>query len=220
MFEKIKITEYDLRKANINILYSGNLISKEKYEELKNSDKKTRVVTIGIMFRDNKELHKEFTKRLKRYVNTFIQDNRLQNNVYEIVKDAIWVYGRYPKKRKYNEYIEFIKKREATSVLPIGMRNIVFYYNSLKNEFFQRGLGDVSLKEFPILEKIKIFMALKESSQYKTLYKRLHRYQLSYLRKELDKNHRKSILKKDFQECEVEGDDNYKVIKLLVNRLL
>ncbi|MFW6015180.1 MAG: hypothetical protein ACOCRK_01935 [bacterium] len=220
MFEKIKITEYDLRKANINVLYSGGLISKEKYIELKNSDKKKRVIEVGLMFRDDKKLHAEFTKRLKRYVDTFIMDNNLEDNIYEVVKDAVWVYGRYPKKRKYNEYVEFIKKREATSVLPIGLRNIVFYYNSLEDVFFQRGLGDISLKEYPILKKIKMFMALKESNQYKTLYKRVHEYELKYLREELKKDHRKSILKKDFEKSTVNKDDNYKIIKILVNKLL
>lgn len=220
MYQKIKITEYDIRKANINVLYSGGFISKEKYEELKNSDKKTRVVKVGLMFRDNKKLHEAFTKRLKRFVNTFIEDNGLEDNIYEVVKDAVWVYGRYPTKRKYNEYIEFVKKRVATSVLPLDIQSVVFYYNSLEGNFFQRGLGDVTEEEYPFLNKIKVFMALKESNQYKTLYERLHKYELKYLRGDLNKEHRKSVLKKKYQEGVIKEDDNYRIIKIMVNKLL
>lgn len=223
MFEKIKVTEYDIKQANINVLYLAEAIDKKTYNILKNTDKKTRVIKIGKMMRDNKKIYDIYINRLKKYIKTFIKDNDLENNIYEIVKDAVWVYdGKYPKKREYSKYIKFVPKRSATSVFTIPHRNIKFYFNSVYGIFFQRGLGDIKKNKYPILGYIKKFMALKENNDYKNLYVQLHEYSLQYLRKEVNKKHRRSLISKKLQNGDdTKEDDNYvKIIIPMINSFL
>ena len=49
------IREYDISKANINVLYQRGVIDKATYDNLYNSDKSIREKSVGLMIRrDNR----------------------------------------------------------------------------------------------------------------------------------------------------------------------
>jgi len=221
MYEKIKIIEYDIRSANASVLFQENKISEDKYNELMNMEKKKRNITVGMMIRDGIVDHDQLVGLYKNYTDKFIEENDLENNVYEVVKDAVWIFNKMAHKRKFGDYVEFTKDRIATSVLEI--KNVKFYYNSTRGKLFNRGLGDIDHGLFLFMDKIKEFMMMKESDMYKMLYKKLHEFHINYLNNNLPIEYRYDIRRKNTnidKDSDPLKDGNYKLIKYMINYLL
>lgn len=220
MFEKMKLQEYDIKSANANVMYTLNMIDKDLYEKLINMDKKERVIYVGKMIKKDDTLYNELMDGYKYYTDKFIKENGLEDNVYEVVKDAVWIFGKYPKKTEFNNYVKFTRDRVATSVMTLD--KIKFYYNSINNKLFNRGLGDIDFDTFPILKKIKEFMMYKESDKYKILYKKIHKFHYNYITENVDESYRYNIRRKkdDIRHEDPMDDYNYKLIRLMIKYLL
>lgn len=221
MYEKLKVIEYDISSANASVMFQEDLISKEKYDKLMNMPKKKRNITVGMMIRDGEVEHNQLMNMYKKYTDRFIKENEMEGNVYETVKDAVWVFNKMAHKTEFGEYVKFTKDRIATSILEL--RNIKFYYNSTSGKLFNRGLGDIDHDIFIFMNKIKKFMMLKESEMYKELYKRIHEFHLKYINKELDIKYRYDVRKRNKninKDRDPLEDGNYKLIKYMINYLL
>ena len=80
------------------------------------------------------------------------------------------------------ENIRFTCKRKASSILEIG--KVKFYFYSMDNTFFQRGLGK---KESPWFEIIKEYMRLKEIGNTKNLNEFVFYFKEKYINKKVNK---------------------------------
>ena len=85
----------------------------------------------------------------------------------------------------------FSCKRKASSILEIG--KVKFYFNSMDNTFFQRGLGK---KESPWFEIIKEYMRLKEIGNTKNLNKFIFEFKEKYINKKLNKEFYQRLIPK------------------------
>lgn len=122
------LVEYDMKKANISILYTNGAISENIYNQLYQMPKMDREVYIGKMLRGRKDLIEILHNGIKEYVGKLIKDNHiLQSEVIRMDNDAI-VIDRV-NTLKYTKYdlVEFRPKITASTMVVI--RNIIIFYN-------------------------------------------------------------------------------------------
>lgn len=169
------ISEYDIQRGNISIMLDSGYISKERYDELCNMDKNSRVTIVGKMMIEDKELYPLIENGFQKYVDLFIVNNKLDRvvNVLEINHDAVWVAGRLPKKTTFGN-IKFIQKRVFTSLYGMQIRRATFYFylNTDKDIIETRGFNTDSFK---LMDRIKDILVDKELNDEKAVYHKLHK---------------------------------------------
>lgn len=138
------IREYDISKANINILLYFNFITKEKYEELLSLEKLDRQVQVGYMLRDNQELNQKFTKAFAEVRRLFFEANNIQDDeVLSIKKDAIFLLR--PATITQFSNIVFTEKNVYTSFYRIDKNlHAYFLYDQIHHitKLDIKGIGD------------------------------------------------------------------------------
>ena len=145
------ITEYDISKANINVLYSKNIIDKNTYDRLYNSKRMVRQVFIGKLQKENPEavrVLKQGIIEAKRdlFINNAIQDY----DVLSIKNDAVYIINKNLKYTKFG-LIEFIPKNVYTSYLRINTAfcklELYYYYSNIsKIEYLDiKGIKDENI---------------------------------------------------------------------------
>lgn len=185
------INEYDVKSCDINILKLLKVIDEETYIYLQNIPKLDRNIYCGNLQRDDKSLNLRMTSLLKEIVDEFIEVNDLHKFVFDIVKDAVWVYRIRPKVLNIRG-LEFRNKRSATSILKYK-DNKLFYNDSLRGTIFSRGFGEKSEEDYPILKIVKKFMSMKENELNKEVYKYIHESYLKYINNELSEDYYNSL---------------------------
>lgn len=146
------IREYDISKANINVLYSKGVLSAEQYEQFFNMDKYQREVTIGLLQRDNPEASRILKQGISEYRNRFFEENNIkENEILSIKNDAVFLINKIPSVTKFDN-IEFAHKNTYTSFYKLGDRNhpleVYYYYNMINNEecIDIKGINDEKIK--------------------------------------------------------------------------
>lgn len=141
------IYELDIQKANINVLYSKGVISKDIYDYLYNSERMARQVYVGKLQKDP-----EVVKILKQGIIEAKQQLFLANNIqdYEVLSiknDAVFMIGRIPENRDFG-YIHFIPKNTYTGFYKALNLEMYYYYNPMKKEenLDVKGLGTKNIE--------------------------------------------------------------------------
>ena len=89
------ITEYDISKGNISILRYMNVIDDQLYWELYNAPKQERVVRVGLMMRENKDLNRAVNNGFIEAKRLLFEANRIQDReVQSIRNDAVYMINR------------------------------------------------------------------------------------------------------------------------------
>ena len=113
------IYEYDISKANINILYTKNVISKEIYDYLYNAERMTRQVYVGKLCKDVSisNILKAGIIEAKKML--FEANNIQDRDILSIKNDAVFIIN---KKLANTEFglIKFMKKNVYTSFYKIN----------------------------------------------------------------------------------------------------
>ena len=135
-----QIVEYDIQSAGLSILTHSGVLSEDKIHELENMTKSSRVVSIGMMIRDNPEYQKIISNGLIHARKHFIESNHLsESDIICIKKDAIFTT------KKCNtllfDGIQFRAKNKWRSYLKLGKIEF-FYLDKLKYQIL--GLGTVA----------------------------------------------------------------------------
>lgn len=159
------IYEYDISKANINILFSKNLIDKSTYEFLYGAQRMVRQVYIGKLCRDKSisDALKSGIIEAKKY---FFEANGIEDrDVLSIKNDAVFLINKRPQITKFG-LINFMEKNKYTSFFKLGNMEYYYYYNNItKDEYIDiKGISDESLKlhEQYMLQLIKdIFYSIQ-----------------------------------------------------------
>ena len=168
------ISEYDIRKCNISILYDTSHITKKEYDRISKMEKIERNVLIGNMMKEDKKIYDIIKDGQNKYTELLIKENNLsESNVYEINHDAVWVIGRLCKKLKFGN-ITFVRKQTYTSMYDFKIKNTHYkvYYNSGTGEFNTRNFTPNNDQLMDILKKIMIDM---EYNDVNSVYHRLHK---------------------------------------------
>lgn len=126
------IYEYDIRKANINVLRALNYIDQDYYNKLNSMPRMERQMEIGYMIRSNSEIYKILDTGIKHYKKLLFESNNLEyGSILSIKNDAVFVIGNKLKYTQFsNEFntVEFVLKNNYTSYYKI--QNIEIYFKS------------------------------------------------------------------------------------------
>ena len=201
MFIKRSIYEYDIHKANISCLLEMGEISKEQYEMLKDIPKDERSKFVAAFEKLEKDTAKDYRKFVNIALEKFKNLNDIsEKNILEIAFDAIWI-DKEVDNLQVTENIRFTCKRKASSILEI--RKIKFYFNSVDNTFFQRGLGQKESLWFDVIEE---YMRLSELEDNKSLTQFINDFNEKYISKSLDEKFYQRLIPKM---------DNLEIIEIL-----
>lgn len=144
------ISEYDIRKANISVLYSEGVIDRSYYEYLYSTDRMTRQVEVGYMIRNNKEIGDILNNGIAKYRKMFFEANGLTNNdILSIKNDAIFVMKKTPKILTFGN-IEFVNKNDYTSFLKFLRKKEIYFKSDMVNQTIQidvKGISDENLEK-------------------------------------------------------------------------
>lgn len=142
------IREYDISKANINVLYERGVIDKATYDNLYNSDKFIREKSIGLMIRKNNKIYSEIQKGITEAKYKLIESNNIDlEDIVSIKNDAVFVMNNKLQNTKFG-LIDFKLKNTYTIFLKINRYEFYYYYNSYSKEekLDIKGINDDKLK--------------------------------------------------------------------------
>lgn len=136
------IREYDIKQANINILFSEGAISKDRYEYLKNIPKIQREITIGIARKKDPNLTKIIKQGiLKARLKLGSVNDIKDSEILSIKNDAVFIIDRdIPEEKRRFGNIFFDLKNHYTSFYKIY--NMEFYYDRVNDKLDVKGMGD------------------------------------------------------------------------------
>lgn len=187
------IREYDISKANINILYWKNVLSHDMYIELYNSPRDVRQYVIGNMQKDSKVneiLMNGFIECRK----MFLTENGLTElDILSIKKDAIFIINKIPKVTKFGN-IEFMQKNVYTSYMSFFNKKLELYYSSSKvtgngiEKIDVKGISEQKLimhKDF-MLDFLYYIFDMIENDSLENAIEGFRRFYNQYINKELN----------------------------------
>lgn len=122
------IREYDISKANINILFKYGFLSEQQYQYFLQCPNMERKVTIGKMERANPKLIKIKEQGIEESRKLFFEYNDIcDNDVLSIRNDAIFLINKTASITKFDN-IEFKNKNTFTSFYKLDRKNVEAYY--------------------------------------------------------------------------------------------
>ena len=184
---KGNVYEYDMKAANINILYHVmQRIPYDKYVELSFADKDTRVTEIGCMQRDNPGLGEEMATQTDRIVQEFLRANEIpEENIIDVVHDAIWLKDiscnitmvegcTFRIKRRYDLLVIVHMKRQPWS-LYIDLENNVIDYRHVPKVYIEllntNNIMFILLALYYKNDNVTLFQQAQEYMRYLKQYK-------------------------------------------------
>lgn len=185
------IYEYDIRKANISVLYDKKLLSKDTYTKLYHADRMTRQVYIGKLQRDDKKYTEALQAGIKEARNIFIKNNNIkEDNIIRISNDAIYTTGVIIKNPKINNNIVFVNKGSYTTYIRINKYEIFYSYNIINKSKSYKVLG-LTLKDGhnAFLNLLLEILYYIETSSLDIAYNMLLNIIDSYKNREFDKEY-------------------------------
>lgn len=142
------IREYDITKANINILFAKGVINEELYTKLYNADRMYRQVYIGKMIKSNERIQEVLNEGLIEYKQKFFEANDISdNNIVSIKNDAVFVLNTAPTILNFDN-ITFVHKNTYTSFMKLGDLEI-YYGADINHEVIDiKGIKDNDLEMY------------------------------------------------------------------------
>ena len=182
------IREYDISKANINILYSKGIINESVYNELYNSDRMTRQVYIGNLEKSNPKIVKALQIGIieaKR--NLFLSNNLTNEDILAIKNDAVFTVDKELRVTKFGN-IEFKLKNLYTSFMRIDRLEFYYSFNRITKEekMDVKGLGKKEyLHREYMTDFIEYIMNSIESGDIENIITDFTLFYRSYVNREL-----------------------------------
>jgi len=142
----IFITEYDISKCNINVLFTKGIIDKNTYNYLYNAERMVRQVYVGKLQKDKSvaDALKSGIIEAKRML--FEANNLHDRDILSIKNDAVFVINRKLQTTQFG-LIKFTPKGVYTSFYKLRGLEAYYYYNNInKNEYIEiKGMSDKNL---------------------------------------------------------------------------
>lgn len=184
------IREYDISKANINILLRKKAITKEHYNYLYNLPKINREIVVGLMIKDNKELSNILKSGIIEAKKEFFEANDIKpKEVLSIKNDAIFLIEKIPNFTKFDN-VEFKYKNVYTSFYHIDKLELYYFNDMVTNSEYLQVKG-MSSDAFKLHENYfnEFLKATFESAQNESVDKVLDflsAFRYSYINLKLD----------------------------------
>lgn len=139
------IYEYDIEKANISILYSKGVISKEYYDKLYHSYKLQRQIAIGNLQKQNSNVTNILQEGIIEAKKELFELNNIDpDKVLSIKNDAVFLIGKILNiTTVLNGNVKFILKNSYNSFVRLSGIEVYYLYNrTTGNEAYSiKGLG-------------------------------------------------------------------------------
>lgn len=140
-----RIYEYDITKANINILYYYDIIQENEYNKLYNMSRIDRQKAIGIKILQDRNIHNIIHNGIIEMRKNFLESNNISDDqILSCKNDAIFLMNTKPNITKFGN-IEFVLKNTYTSFLKTSMLEL-YYLNDMNMEKLDvKGISDQKL---------------------------------------------------------------------------
>jgi len=180
------IIEYDIKQANINILYRYNVIDNQTYNYLCNLPKINREVIVGNMIKSDKDIFKTIQKGIKEAKVALFDSNSIKEyEVIRIANDAVYVNRVGGLKVTKFDNIEFVPKSISSCFLKLT--NLLFFID-LNNQDINvdiKGLGDNYDIHEPLISVIVNIVATLHLDGVKSAMVSLNNFIDDYINKRL-----------------------------------
>lgn len=140
------IREYDISKANINVLFAKGIIDQDTYTKLYNADRMQRQVYVGMMIKNNESIQEVLSEGLIEYKKKFFEANDItDSDIISIKNDAVFILNKVPRILTFDN-ITFVHKNTYTSFMKI--HELEFYYGAdMNSEVIDiKGIKDTDLE--------------------------------------------------------------------------
>lgn len=137
-----RITEYDIKSANISVLKQYNAIDDATYMYLSSISKREREIHIGKLIKSDRQYQDIISKGIKEAKNKLATSNNIrEDEVVRIANDAIYVNRSYDLQNTTFGYITFKKKAIYASMLKL--LNIIIFSSYIDGniDIDVKGLG-------------------------------------------------------------------------------
>lgn len=143
------ISEYDISKANINILYREGVLNDYDYNRLLKADRNDRQKEIGIMILKNSNIYNIINNGIKEMRIAFMNANDLtDDNILSVKNDALFIIGTLPSITKFDN-IEFKLKNVYSSFYKANNLELYYYLDKHtdKDLLDIKGISDNNIKK-------------------------------------------------------------------------
>lgn len=190
------IREYDISKANINILYKYKVLSEEKYQYYLTADRMTRQVDIGLLQRDP-EVDRILKQGIAKAKQDLFDTNGIdESDILAIKNDAVFIMNKIPNITKFDN-IEFMLKNVYTSFYRIGKLEFYYFYDPINNteKLDIKGIDDskLHLHEQYFLEFLKVVFSSAQTENPKDTLDIIITFYNQYINFELEAGYYRSF---------------------------
>lgn len=135
-----RITEYDLKAANISAMEASGKFDPKVIARLRDMPKEQREITVGLMEREDRSITKIKKRGIQHAREMLFDANKLQDiEIVSIKNDAVFVAGRRLKYTDFGSY-HFIPKNVYSLFMQLDKR-LEFYYDGKHKRVDVKGLG-------------------------------------------------------------------------------
>lgn len=143
----IPIYEYDISKANINILYKYNMLDDYNYNRLMKAPREVRQKEIGIMILKNNKVYSIINDGIKYMRSKFMEMNNITDeDILSVKNDALFVIDKVPTITKFDN-IEFRLRNTYSSFCKANGLELYYSIDKVNSKDFLdvKGISDSSL---------------------------------------------------------------------------
>lgn len=177
---------YDIKQANINILYDKHIIDDDLYNYLKSIRKIDREIFVGKMAK-NKAISSILENGFVEARQMLFEANNIEDySVLSIKKDAVYLIEKPLTITRFNS-IDFRLSDEYTSFY--RLKNLELYYNGKKDILDVKGIGDDTVETYHknnFVMLLKAIFKLAEQQPVETVLTIVKNFITMYLNFELD----------------------------------
>ena len=142
------IREYDISKANINILFAKGVIDQELYNKLYSADRMVRQVYIGKMIKTDNMIQDILNEGVIEYKKKFFEANGITDSyIISIKNDAVFVLNKNPQILSFDN-VKFVLKNTYTSFMRLNELEIYYGYTFGNEVIDVKGIKDTDLDNF------------------------------------------------------------------------
>ena len=143
------IYEYDIRKANISVLFAEDHIGEDYYHFMDTMDKHEREVEVGYLILNDQNVYNQLSEEVKKYRRLFMEQNELEDtDIISVKNDAIFTMKRCANTKFADGIVQFIEKNKYSSFVKLGKIEVYFYSDQVNQQVSLdvKGISDDNLK--------------------------------------------------------------------------
>lgn len=187
------IYDYDIAKANINVMKAAGVISDQEYDNFLIMDKMNREICIGNMIKKNQDISKIIKDGITEAKKELMISNNIDDDeVVRIANDSMVIKREFPLKytrfkiSEIDHYIEFVNKGMFTTMM--NLNGIVLFFINQDGSYNVevKGINDELLYlHEPILRFICDILSSMERSEKSITLGIFNRFYEDYVNKKL-----------------------------------